>query len=202
MNQTLRQIAIGAAGGVVTLLVVVIWSWIVDGGLVQSIGGLAVRTFGEELKEVREQITEVNQEIREIQAVYPRGAVVVFDRDDLDVDLCPKGWISFKVPGHVIVGAGADSPYRFRDQGGEAKHTLTVGEMPSHEHHVRDFEWGHTVNKDDSQVKPRIDVDDGHPWEDRPGNPLFGRLVTDAKGKGEAHNNMPPYIALYFCKKQ
>ena len=26
-------------------------------------------------------------------------------------------------------------------------------------------------------------------------------LVTNGMGASEPHNNMPPYIALYFCKK-
>ena len=30
---------------------------------------------------------------------------------------------------------------------------------------------------------------------------MTGRLGTGEVGKGEPHNNMPPYISLYLCKK-
>ena len=199
MNETLKQIAIGAAGSFVTIVLITLWGWISDGGFVHVIGGVAATTFDEELRKVRMQVTEVNQTMEEaknqIPAVSPRGAIVAFDRDDLGVDHCPEGWDPFELPGHVIVGAGSDAPYRFRDLGGAAEHTLAVEEMPRHEHHIMNFEWGHTVNGNGAPA--RIDVDDGPPWENS-----VGRLVTDARGGGKAHNNMPPYIALYLCKKR
>lgn len=221
VGPTLKQLTIGVSGGFIVILIIAIWGWLSGGGLVHVLGGLTVNTFNEELekvrtqiteadqktvstfdeelKKVRTQVTEVNRKIEEaenqILAVSPRGAVVGFDRDDLNVDLCPEGWVSFGMPGHVIVGAGSAAPYLFRERGGAAKHTLTVDEMPQHEHHIRNFEWGHTINGNGHPA--RIDVDDGGPWMDN-----FGRLVTDSRGEGKAHNNMPPYIALYLCKKQ
>lgn len=81
------------------------------------------------------------------------------------------------------------------DRGGEETVTLTVDQMSSHSHVIETFEWGHTVegNLDAS----RIDVDDGAPWRGQ-----RGRLGTNSVGGNQPHNNMPPYIALYFCKKK
>lgn len=84
------------------------------------------------------------------------------------------------------------------DQGGEEKHRLLISEMPIHKHQVSTFEWGHTINGNNHPK--RIDVDDGEPWP--PSNGLTGRLETDTRGENMPHNNMPPYIAVYFCKKE
>ena len=42
----------------------------------------------------------------------------------------------------------------------------------------------------------RIDVDDGTPFRD-----IGEELSTEKVGKGLPHSNMPPFVALYFCKK-
>ncbi len=134
--------------------------------------------------------------IEEISIFRPiaAGAIVAFDRTDLNLNTCPVGWEPFKPSyGRTLVGSGPD--FDFRSTGGSKTHTLSPDEMPQHEHTINEFEWGYDVDgppNDDA----RIDVDDDHPWAgDR------GRLTTTIAGKGKPHNNMPPYIALYFCKK-
>ena len=86
------------------------------------------------------------------------------------------------------------SEIKFGDQGGSEMHTLSTEEMPAHEHPVSNLEWGYDV---DGNGKPaRIEVDDGPPWDG-----VTGKLVAGPVGGGQPHNNMPPYIAVYFCKK-
>lgn len=75
--------------------------------------------------------------------------------------------------------------------GGEAKHTLTVNEMPSHSHTVR-LGWSNTkawglitsYSNDANAV-----VDAGN-W-----------VTTGETGGGKPHNNMPPYLAVYMWKR-
>ena len=133
-------------------------------------------------------------------ALYPRGAVIAFDRDDLDKENCPRGWEPFKESGRVIVGVG-DPPYEFRNRGGVAEHKLTLDEMPAHEHPVSPYDWGLQVNGGEPPWTRRVDVDDGPPYKHE-GKSITGRLVATSMGEGKAHNNMPPYIALYLCKKK
>ena len=140
------------------------------------------------------------------------GLVAAFDRADLNEDTCPEGWEPFvDGRGRVIVGAGnpsastgqlgvdeAGDPLTsrsLRQHGGAEKHTLSKDEMAAHSHRIDGFEWGYSVNGNGDAA--RIDVDDGAPWEGHKGT-----LHTSKEGPGDAHNNMPPYIALYLCKKK
>ncbi len=79
------------------------------------------------------------------------------------------------------IGDGSDDP---GDTGGEAEHTLLVGEMPSHDHAVANFYTaggaGSTNYSAASPVKNK---------EER---------FTGLRGADEAHNNIPPYMALPY----
>ncbi|MEM0945168.1 MAG: hypothetical protein AAGI70_14620, partial [Pseudomonadota bacterium] len=115
---------------------------------------------------------------------------------------CPRGWSLFKAAGgRMIVGAGEHenagvSEYpSFADDpgdatGGEERVTLTVAQMPRHSHQERGS------NRLDVAQAPRdqIHVQDVD-------NTGFQKIISHESGGGQPHNNMPPYIALYFCKK-
>ena len=70
--------------------------------------------------------------------------------------------------------------------GGEAEHTLTTDELPSHNHQVTSFHY--IVDGGNS-----INVGTGN-WKQE----TFG---TQATGGGDPHNNMPPYLAVYVWKR-
>lgn len=133
-----------------------------------------------------------------------KGIVAAFDRSEEDA--CPKGWKIFKpAGGRFIVGAGVntnsdqagneltDHPSRLDDKikavGGAEKHTLTVAEMPSHDH--RGNNVGTSANRGATNML--------HPWDSgTKGEPSQG---VEPSGGNQPHNNMPPYIALFYCKK-
>ena len=144
----------------------------------------------------------------------PRGAVLAFDRADLNQDKCPQGWSPFKEGrGRTIVGAGdpraAPGAFGFdenkmplenralRQHGGTENHMLLPNEIPRHEHPVIGMEWGYDV--DGNGHPARILVEDGPPY-----NNVTGRLTAGPQEdyKRQApHNNIPPYISLYLCRK-
>ncbi|GEM_PF-4221430 len=127
----------------------------------------------------------------------PSGAVVAFDRE------CPnEGWELYdRAGGRFIVGAGHHSNRdtngklltiysKPRLDGGEEQHTLTVAEIPAH---------SHPILRTDSKSGDGNFVN----WTamGSPNNKSTG-AGTATVGKSQSHNNMPPYIALYFCKKK
>lgn len=128
-----------------------------------------------------------------LNAQFPAGAVVAFDRS------CPEGWRFFESgSGRFILGAGKGrglSEREIGDKAGEEEVTLTEAQMPRHAHRP-------PLNKETFNTEiPGI----GHRFNDNAqnqGNHKFtGSGETGFAGGGRPHNNMPPYIALYFCKK-
>lgn len=144
------------------------------------------------------------------------GAVIAYDREAG----CPTGWVPFeKGKARVIVGAGekfmpgfdkgSDGNFLTKrghlEYGGAEHHTLMVDEITEHEHEYAEKTNGflmHTI-----------------PGTNLPGGSLLLAISTNGEGRNsliveksggivgrdgpaKPHNNMPPYIALYFCKKE
>lgn len=130
-------------------------------------------------------------------AEFIKDAVLAFDHPEG----CPMGWSEFtEGRGRFILGVNG-SDYRLPyvggrpdyQTGGEAEVVLTLAEMPTHKHG--------TYSRDSLRLH-----DDGDYESFGPGNGAYYNeieFVDDAvseEGGSEPHNNMPPYIALYFCK--
>lgn len=154
----------------------------------------------------------------------PTGAVVAFDQPGG----CPKGWVDIgeKWPGRVLVAAisNTESPYGFGKDGGKERVSLEASNLPSHRHTgttanakiVGDFAitpepgnlsaQNHAVGFKNESPTTRYNN-----YDDRTDNnadfPMrahihsFTAESTDDQ-IGKAHENMPPFIALYFCKKE
>lgn len=89
-------------------------------------------------------------------------------------------WV-LETEGQVHVSAGTN--YIVGSTGGEATHTLTIDEMPSHSHsYAKAFGSGVQGASGASY------------WV--LGNPTDASLSTSTTGGGQAHNNMQPYIVV------
>ncbi len=98
-------------------------------------------------------------------------------------------WAAFG-SGRMMVGYNAaDSDFdALQETGGAKTHTLSIAEMPSHNHN------------NPKGVKPPfnsndVDITGGN------GTTLADNIVTDNTGGGGAHNNMPPYIVAYMWRR-
>jgi len=136
------------------------------------------------------------------------GLVAAFDQSEG----CPEGWTEFtEASGRMIIGVGQgsidqigdqDIPLtlrRWRDFGGEETHALRANEMPAHRHGIRGL-----GNIDGEGTNIRADslslVDGGY---SRGVIATIDQGYTDVEGQpiADPHNNMPPYVALFFCEK-
>ena len=144
------------------------------------------------------------------EPAVPDGAVVAFLSPCKEVD----GWDDYTDgAGKFLLGAGEGvlrpqgphkppssqseislSEIKFGDQGGQETHTLTIPEMPEHNHdngsgkYLLQITGKNTVSATDSKGSHEIDI-------------RHGFAIKEA-GHGQPHNNMPPYIALHFCQKK
>ena len=111
---------------------------------------------------------------------------------------------TFNIPnlsGRFLVGSGdsrttGSSSLTRGNTGGTATVTLNTSELPSHQHTIA---WGENANENFllSELTPwgysytnkrgSNDSDKDNPW-----------FYTSPVGGGKAHNNMPPYFALYY----
>lgn len=92
--------------------------------------------------------------------------------------------LMFAVPNLTArVPVGVGSGYALGSTGGEATHTLTINEMPKHDHGAV-----YTGNADAANKK--------YDWFTNTGTKIGYQLMET--GNGAAHNNMQPYIALNY----
>lgn len=136
------------------------------------------------------------------QGAYPVGAIYLSVTDVDPAALFGGTWERIS-QGRFLIGAGANAAnttdywgsyaagaenFPSGEMGGEATHTLTVDEMPSHTHPEgpelsNTKAWGLTGTGEGANAV----VDQG--------------TTTSATGGGKAHNNMPPYLVVYMWKR-
>lgn len=104
-----------------------------------------------------------------------------------------------RIEGRFLLGAG--SGYNVNATGGEATHTLTKNEMPSHNHSMSyananaSYGGGSYLVAGSSRISVSSLV----------GTPMSNSSVTavtiSSTGSGDAHNNMPPYYVVYIRRR-
>lgn len=123
------------------------------------------------------------------KAVYPVGAIYLSTASTNPATLFGFGtWVQIKDT--FLLAAG--SAYTAGSTGGAATHTLTVNEMPAHNHSAfyakqgaTDSTWGYNYTGGGGQMSQGAVSSSG----------------ISNRGGGQAHNNMPPYLAVYVWKR-
>lgn len=91
---------------------------------------------------------------------------------------------------------GAGNDYALGDVGGEAEHTLTVDEMPSHSHN---FVYGGSALC--LGVTSGAEITGGFASGAYWNNLNKRRSDIASTGGGKAHNNLPPYQAVFMWQR-
>lgn len=165
-----------------------------------------------------DQIMQQNTE--DVLTVF-KGIIVMWSGSQSNI---PSGWVlcdgnngTPDLRNRFIVGAG--STYGVNSTGGEATHTLSVAEMPSH---------GHNASLSDSDIflgiygtefssSTSISILQGETWPNMEQITLFTSdykqckkvpvyfsnpsISTSNTGSSQPHNNLPPYYALCYIMK-
>jgi hypothetical protein len=190
--------------GIVTAIVLggftLLWNWGSNGGIVRALGGVT-----------KDDIVEaVNKLGVKGPQGPPPGAVVAFDLPTG----CPKGWSTFeRGMSRTIIGTSGtglsvfDVPnldahehklraYAYQSTGGEEKHTFTIEELPPHDHGIPLLQHSEYVREKGYQGTDNVGLDASRT------DPKWGVVrYTQMVGGGQPYNTMPPFIALFYCKK-
>lgn len=122
-----------------------------------------------------------------LEAVYPVGSIYMSVNSTSPATLFGGTWQA--IQGKFLLGAYGNT-YKAGSTGGEAAHTLTESEMPSHKHSI----W---FPNDGGEQSAEI----GYPDAGSKNTYYAEASKTSGTGGGAAHNNMPPYLAVYIWKR-
>lgn len=136
-------------------------------------------------------------------ALPPAEAILLIDR----AQGCPAGWTDLALAepsvfaGRVPVATGfvEGLTFRgFREVGGSETHQLTEAELPAHAHGIP-LTFQRLAGDDrggSSSLSTRLTTGQQVAVSTR-----TGRESTARVGSGQPHPTMPPFVALFFCKR-
>lgn len=133
-----------------------------------------------------------------MEKIYPVGSIYLSTNDTNPTALFGGTWERIKDT--FLLTAG--DTYAAGTTGGEAKHTLTLDEMPYHNH----LEFFYAEGAGVSTVpggRARLVGDTGFLFStSETPNASLGELgETSGAGGNQPHNNMPPYLTVYAWKR-
>ncbi|NTW70687.1 MAG: hypothetical protein HGA49_00380 [Eubacteriaceae bacterium] len=130
-----------------------------------------------------------------VNLIYPVGSIYLSVTSVSPATLFGGTWIQLQ--DRFLLGAGAT--YINSATGGAATHTLTLSEAPSH-YHTPFLSYGSAatsnVNNHYKMLGAEASRGDLSAAVDDE-----SRISATAKGGGQAHNNMPPYLVAYMWKR-
>lgn len=122
-----------------------------------------------------------------LDLIYPIGSIYMSVNDVNPSTLFGGTWEQIK--DKFLLSKG-DTYSTNGATGGEANHTLTINEMPSHNHTTQLY--GHKTNGGVSGKHRSV-------WSGN--NDMAPMTWIDNTGGGQAHNNMPPYLVVNVWKR-
>lgn len=134
--------------------------------------------------------------------VYPIGSIYMNVNSTNPGTLFGGTWE--QIQGKFLLGMS--SSYPAGSQGGEASHTLTTAEMPSHGHNPANESgyYGFITNSKKAFEVGDMGSQSGsgryYPYASAAFD-ISRNSLTGTTGGGNSHNNMPPYLSIYIWKR-
>lgn len=122
-----------------------------------------------------------------IDTIYPVGSIYITLNQTSPSKLFP-GTYWKQIKNRFLLSAS--STYSALSVGGEATHTLTKNEIPAHQHSI----WYPNEGGEQSAAIGYPEAGSKNTW-------YVEASKTSSAGGGQAHNNMPPYLAVYMWER-
>ena len=162
------------------------------------------------IENVNNQINELNTfKNNFLNLVYPIGTIYMTADDASPSSLFGGIWES--VENKFLLGAG--SSYIAGETGGSATHTLTINELPNHQHQFpfagndtaegasgqNQFNFLYGKGQTASAMGQKTEMYNETSSNAAEGNELA--YMTNKIGGSQSHNNMPPYLTIKIWKR-
>lgn len=135
--------------------------------------------------EIKTDISVDTQTI--IDTIYPIGSIYITLNQTSPSKLFP-GTYWKQIKNRFLLSAS--STYSATSVGGEATHALTENEIPEHQHSI----WLPNPSGSQSAAIGYPEAGSKNTW-------YAEASKTSSAGGGAAHNNMPPYLAVYMWER-
>lgn len=138
-----------------------------------------------QIKQNADDIEEINTTL--FNLIYPIGSIYETSNADFNPNTSFGGTWE-KIEGKFLLASSED--YTIGDTGGSATHTLTIREMPSHQHQLTLDGYG-------------TDSASGVKWNSgsNMGKYKYGGDMIEPVGGGQAFSIMPPYEVINVWKR-
>lgn len=119
--------------------------------------------------------------------IYPVGSIYMSASSADPGTLFGGTWV--RIQDRFLLAAG--DTYQVGATGGEATHQLSIDELAKHDHGIANAKL---LTTDNSKAVQETSAASGV-------QNVIGFKTATAAGGGKAHNNMPPYLAVYMWKR-
>lgn len=121
-----------------------------------------------------------------LSLAHPVGSIYMSINNVSPATLFGGKWV--QIEGRFLLGAS--TTYKANTTGGEATHTLTVDEIPNHQHVL----WYPNAGGEQSAAIGYPEAGSKNTW-------YAEASKTGGAGGDGAHNNMPPYLVVYMWRR-
>lgn len=124
-----------------------------------------------------------------IDLIYPIGSIYMTVSDTNPFETIKFG-VWEKIENRFLLASS--NIHMNGETGGEENHTLSINEMPKHSHKMKYDSIGWTALRQSSGTNGILENN---------ASSYDGQYSTEEVGNGNAHNNMPPYLAVNMWKR-